>query len=344
MGIIPGWCPLVPKDGRRLAMTVVNRVLSVCAAAFAFVGSTALASEESLEVRFTWKIKGEYAGLYVAEAKGLFAQNGLKVSMKQGAGGQAAMAGLLQGQEDVVVSPGAYALSSVSKGMPIKIIALYHPATPLALFSHADKPIRVPKDLVGKKIATSFDTFTNYINVFCKKTAIDCSLVNKVRVNNNMQQPLFIDRQVDAFGGYLDVDWPLLKASTPKPLVYIDLTKYGMVIPGLSVVASDAVIAKRPEALRKFLAAVGRGTEMARADVSEATNILLKVWDVAPSRKVVQEQIQSAVDFIPIIPNRPVGWIEQSTLVDALNILQETGQIDHAQPLGKYYTNALLMK
>ena len=264
-------------------MTVVNRVLSVCAAAFAFVGSTALASEESLEVRFTWKIKGEYAGLYVAEAKGLFAQNGLKVSMKQGAGGQAAMAGLLQGQEDVVVSPGAYALSSVSKGMPIKIIALYHPATPLALFSHADKPIRVPKDLVGKKIATSFDTFTNYINVFCKKTAIDCSLVNKVRVNNNMQQPLFIDRQVDAFGGYLDVDWPLLKASTPKPLVYIDLTKYGMVIPGLSVVASDAVIAKRPEALRKFLAAVGRGTELARADVSEATNILLKVWDVAPS-------------------------------------------------------------
>ncbi len=325
-------------------MIAFQRALSASALSLALAGSSAFAGEEPFEVRFTWKIKGEYAALYVAEAKGLFAQQGLKVSMKQGAGGQAAMAALLQGQEDVVVSPGAYALSTVSKGMPIKIIALYHPATPLALFSHADKPIRVPKDLEGKRIATSFDTFTNYIDVFCKKNVIDCNAVNKVRVNNNMQQPLFIDRQVDAFGGYLDVDWPLLQASTPKPLVYIDLTKYGMIIPGLSVVASDAAIAKRPDALRKFLAAVGKGMEITRANVSEATDILLKSWDVAPSRKVVQEQIQSAIDFVPVIPNRPVGWIEESMLVDALNTLQETNQIDSRQPLEKYYTNTLLPK
>jgi NitT/TauT family transport system substrate-binding protein len=322
-------------------MTIVQRAFSATALLVATAASSAFAAEESLEVRFTWKIKGEYAGLYMAQAKGLFGEAGLRVSMKQGAGGQAAMAGLLQGQEDVVVSPGAYAISAISRGMPVKIIALYHPATPLALFSHADNPIRVPKDLEGKKIATSADLFANYIDVFCKKAAIDCNLVNRVRVNNNMQQPLFIDRQVDAFGGFLDVDWPLLVASTPKPLVYIDLTKHGMVIPGLSLVASDALIAKRPEALRKFVAAVGRGTEMARANVSEATDILLKSWEVAPSRKVVQEQIQSAVDFIPIIPNRPVGWIEERSIVEALNILKETDQI---QPLApeKYYTNALL--
>jgi NitT/TauT family transport system substrate-binding protein len=323
-------------------MTIVQKALSAATLAFAIVAASAVAAEERLEVRFTWKIKGEYAGLYVAEAMGLFSQQGLKVSMKQGSGGQAAMAGLLQGQEDVVVAPGAYALSSVSKGMPIKIIALYHAATPLALFSHADRPIRVPKDLEGKKIATSFDTFTNYIDVFCKKTAIDCNAVTKVRVNNNMQQPLFMDRQVDAFGGYLDVDWPLLQASTPKPLVYIDLTKYGMIIPGLSIITSDAVIAKRPDALRRFLATVGRGTEMMRADIPKATDIILQSWNAAPSRTVVQEQIQSTADFISLTPNRPIGWIEKSVLTDALNILQESGQIDRPQPVENYYTNALL--
>jgi len=317
--------------------------ITVAALAGVLAASDARA-EERVEVRLTWKIKGEYAGLYMAEAKGLFAQQGLKVAIKQGAGGQAAMAALLQGQEDVVVAPGAYVLSSVAKGMPVKIIALYHPATPLALFSHADKPVRVPKDLEGKKIATSFDTFSNYIDVFCKKTAIDCSTVSRVRVNIAMQQPMFMDRQVDAFGGYLDVDWPLLKAAAPDPLINIDLTKYGMTIPGLSIVTSDAVIAERPEVLRKFLAAVGRGTEMARDNVAEATDVLMKIWDVAPNRAVVQEQIQSTVDFIPKVPNRPVGWIDQNALLASLDILQETDRIEYPKPVEKYYTNALLAR
>jgi NitT/TauT family transport system substrate-binding protein len=323
-------------------MSIVQRVLCAGALLFAVVAPSAAAGEEPFKVRFTWKIKGQYAGLFMAQAKGLFAQQGLKVAMKQGAGGQAAMAGLLQGQEDVVVAPGAYVLSSVSRGMSVKIIALYHPATPLALFSYADKPVHVPKDLEGKKIATSFDTFTNYIDVFCKKTAIDCDAVKKIRVNNNMQQPFFMDRQVDAFGGYLDVDWPLLQASTPSPLVYIDLTRYGMIIPGLSIIASDAVIAARPQALRRFLAAVGTATEMMRADVSEATDILMKNWEVAPSRKVIFEQIRSTADFIPTIPNRPVGWIEERTVVEALGILKETGEIQKLEPPDKYYTNTLL--
>ena len=317
--------------------------ITVAALAGVLAASDARA-EERVEVRLTWKIKGEYAGLYMAEAKGLFAQQGLKVAIKQGAGGQAAMAALLQGQEDVVVAPGAYVLSSVAKGMPVKIIALYHPATPLALFSHADKPVRVPKDLEGKKIATSFDTFSNYIDVFCKKTAIDCGTVSRVRVNIAMQQPMFMDRQVDAFGGYLDVDWPLLKAAAPDPLINIDLTKYGMTIPGLSIVTSDAVIAERPEVLRKFLAAVGRGTEMARDNVAEATDVLMKIWDVAPNRAVVQEQIQSTVDFIPKVPNRPVGWIDQNALLASLDILQETDRIEYPKPVEKYYTNALLAR
>ena len=91
------------------------------------------AADEPFKVRFTWKIKGPYAPLYVAQDKGLFAKQGLAVTMGEGAGGQAAMAALMQGQEDAVVAPGVYALTTVSKGMPVKIVALYHPATPLAI-------------------------------------------------------------------------------------------------------------------------------------------------------------------------------------------------------------------
>jgi NitT/TauT family transport system substrate-binding protein len=326
-------------------MTIYRPFLAACLLLLCSIASSTFASEEVLKVRFTWKIKGEYAPLYVAQDKGLFAQNGLNVTMAEGAGGQAALAALIQGQEDVVVVPGVYALTTVSKGMPIKLIALYHPATPLAMFSFASNPVRVPRDLEGKKIATSFDTFSSYMHVFCGKNGIDCDKVAKVRVNITMQQQLFVGHQVDAFGGYLDVDWPLLQTVTEEPLVYLDLTKYGMIVPGLAIAASDDMIVKRPDALRKFLAAVGSGLVMTRADVSGATDILMKSWAVAPSRKVVKEQIQAAINFVPPDrPDRPVGWIDETILDDALNTLKETKEIEARQAMDKYYTNALLAK
>jgi len=325
----------------RIAGSLVAMIVALTAGS-AIAQSLSGASEEPFKVRFTWKIKGEYAPFYVAQEKGLFAKEGLAVTMAEGAGGQAAMAALLQGQEDVVVAPGVYALSAESKGMPIKIIALYHPASPLGIFSFASNPVKVPKDLEGRKIAVSLDLFSNYMNVFCRKNGVDCDKVGRVRVNIELQQPIFISHGVDAFGGFLDVDWQLLQLGAKEPLTYMDLTKYGMIIPGLSVVTSDAVIQRRPQALREFLVAVGAGVAMTRANVSEAADILMKSWTLAPPINVVQEQIQAAIGAVPSYRNRPVGWIDVKVIEEALATLMESKEIETAKPADSYFTNALL--
>ena len=324
-------------------MMIMRVVLTACAIVMS-LAVPARAAEESLKVRFTWKLKGEYAPLYVAQDKGLFTKYGLQVTMGEGAGGQAAMGALVQGQEDVVVVPGVYALTTVSKGMPVRLIALYHPATPFGLFSFADNPVRSPKDLEGLKIATSFDNFSNHINAFCRKNNIDCDKISKVRVNIAMQQQLFVGRQVDAFGGYLNVDWPLLKRATSEPLVALDVSKYGFSVPGLAIATSNTMLEKRPDVLRKFLAAVAEGTAMTRADVPAATDILMKSWAVSPNRTVIQEQIESSIGATPVYPGRPTGWIDENVLSEALNMLLETREIEIKQPMEKYFTNALLPK
>ena len=324
-------------------MMIMRVALTACAAVMSLAVS-ALAAEEPLKVRFTWKIKGEYAPLYVAQDKGLFRKHGLAVTMAEGAGGQAAMGALVQGQEDVVVVPGVYVLTTVSKGMPVKLIAVYHPATPFGLFSFASKPVNSPKDLEGLKIATSHDNFSSHINAFCRKNNVDCDKITKIRVNIAMQQQLFVSRQVDAFGGYLNVDWPILKRATTEPLLAIDLAKYGFFVPGHSIATSNAVLEKRPEVLRKFLAAVAEAVAIVRADIPAATDILMKSWAVSPNRAVIQEQIESTIGAIPVYPGRPTGWIDETVLSETLNMLLETKEIEVKQPMDKYFTNALLPK
>jgi len=63
---------------------------------------------------------------------GIVIASELAVRMGEGAGSQAALGALVQGQEDIVIMPAIFAASAIQKGMPIKIIALYHPKTPVA--------------------------------------------------------------------------------------------------------------------------------------------------------------------------------------------------------------------
>ena len=100
-------------------------------------------AEENVNVRFSWKLKGEYAPLYHTQASGKFKSKGLSVNLGEGAGSQAALGALIQGQEDVVIMPAIFAMTAIQKGMPIKIAAVYHRSAPVVFISHPENPILI---------------------------------------------------------------------------------------------------------------------------------------------------------------------------------------------------------
>ena len=75
------------------------------------VSTSAAWATDPVNVRFSWKLKGEYGHLYLAEEQGIYASKNLAVRMGEGAGAPAALGALLQGQEDVVVMPAIFAVS-----------------------------------------------------------------------------------------------------------------------------------------------------------------------------------------------------------------------------------------
>ncbi|MCW5605771.1 MAG: ABC transporter substrate-binding protein, partial [Burkholderiales bacterium] len=233
------------------------RLLSCCVsllgAMFLITSSAPILAQEQVNLRFSWRLKGEYAHMYVAQEKGYFAREGITVRLGEGAGAQAALGALLQGQEDAVLLPGIFAITAISKGMPIKLIALYHPVTPMALISKPEKPVRVPKDLEGKSIATAVgETGTSYLDTFCKKNGIDCSKINRVQVHAQARVPSFVQGKVDVVSVYQTNDLPILREKEPVQFVVLEMDKHGMAVPGMALVSSDALIAKKPDALRKL--------------------------------------------------------------------------------------------
>jgi NitT/TauT family transport system substrate-binding protein len=300
-------------------------------------------AQEQVNVRFSWKLKGEYAALYVAQEKGFYAREGLTVRLGEGAGAPAALGALLQGQEDAVLLPAIFALTAISKGMPVKLISMYHPVTPIALISWPESPVKVPKDLEGKTIATAFgETGTTYLDSFCKNNGTDCSKVKRVQVDAQSRVPLFVQHKVDVVSVYQTNDLPVLEEKQGAKFVVLEMDKNGLSVPGMALVSSDAIIAKKPETLRKLLKAVGEGVIVMKKDPADAANVLVKSWPGHPSITSVTAQVKATADAIPAASGRPVGWIDEKVVTDALQLLKSTGEVEAPKAPSAYFTNSLL--
>ena len=92
----------------------------------------------------------------------------------------------------------------------------------------------------------------------------------------------------------------MLEDKTGQKFPTLDLTEFGLAVPGMAVVASDDGIAKKGPALKNFLAANAKAIEMTRADPAAATAALKAVWQGGPSDKVVQQQIEATLGIDPL--------------------------------------------
>lgn len=325
-------------------MTARSQILARAAAVLAAAGFAGAALSQDVNVRFSWKLKGEYAHMYVAQEKGYYKQEGLNVRLGEGAGAPAALGALQQGQEDAVLLPGIHALAVISKGMPLKLIALYHPYTPVAIISFPDNPIRTPKDLEGKTLPYSIgETATTYLDVLCRVNNVDCKKVTKIQMASQARAAQFLARKVDGLSVFQTNEWPMLRAQHKDvQFVVLDLPQYGLRVPGMALVTSDRHIAEKPEALKKLLRATARGVVDARKDPAEAARLMLKNWSAGPAEPIVTEQVDATVKAIPVGGGHPVGWIDEKVIAAALELLQSTKEIEAAKPVATYYTNALL--
>jgi len=297
----------------------------------------------SVSLRFSWKLKGEYAPLFVARQNGYFVEEGLNVSLNEGAGPTAAFASLVKGSDQISWMPGIYGMQATSQGMPLKIIALYNDSAPLVIASWPEKPIRTPADLMGKKIAMSAgETGAVFMPILCEKNHIDCSKIQFVQMASGATVPAFIARQVDAVPVYRSNDLPIMKGKYGDVFVELDEAKWGLVAPGSALVATNDYIAQHPDILVKFVRAANRGFEFCQKEPLEAAKLMLKQWQASLSPEIVAEQIKGLTGASVRYPGKPVGYISPDVISEGLRELKTAGQIEALKPEHLYYTNEIV--
>src|ERR1044071_6579390 len=298
-------------------------------------------SLEKLTVRFTWKLKGEYAPLYVALDKGYYKAEGLDVQLSEGNGAQSVLQALASGNEKVGCGPAVAAAQAVSQGLPVKVIALYQTSAPMGVIAFPDTPLKGPKDLEGKRLAISVgETFGDMIRPFARVNNLDLGQVQLIQMDASARTTQFLTRKVDVMSVYLSNELPQIEKRAGVKFNVVKVTDFGLNVLGSSMYVSNAFAEQKPDVVKKLLLATAKGYRLAMANPREAAKIMASHMVVPEQPDVLERQVEATMVTTNAPAGQPIGWQDEADWRANLELLKETGDIDDLKPLTSYFSNA----
>ncbi len=142
----PSVAPPAPRPlrGRRAGALALG-------AAVALLWCPPLAAQP-LRVQLSWTHQAQYAGYYVAEARGYYEREAVQVSLVEGGPNVWAVERLALGQADLVVTWLSHALGARRRGADLVNVAQVFQRAGVALACRKSEGIRSPSDLRGRSV------------------------------------------------------------------------------------------------------------------------------------------------------------------------------------------------
>src|SRR5438067_9776976 len=134
----------------------MKRFLMGAAALAALAIGAAQASAESVTLQLKWVTQSQFAGYYVAQAKGYYKDAGLDVTIKPGGPDIAPEQVIAGGGADVIVDWMGGALAAREKGVALVNIAQPFKKAGMELVCPKDGPIKTEADFKGHTLGVWF--------------------------------------------------------------------------------------------------------------------------------------------------------------------------------------------
>ncbi len=165
-----------------LGGTAPSLVPDLAEAALHRQGATALGT---MAYQLSWLENVQFAGSYIAERRGYYRKAGLSAVQLLPGGPTTSVEPLVASGKALVGSDSPDRAANVrAQGAPLKVIAACYQKSPYAILSLAKKPIRTPKEMVGKRIGLPAGDGPIW-DAFLKLNKIDPTSITTVPVQSD---------------------------------------------------------------------------------------------------------------------------------------------------------------
>lgn len=318
---------------------MMNTYAALAAVGLTLASSYSAGAQESVSIRLAWvKTAANAAPYYYAVDKGLYAAEGLNVTVLEGKGSPLSVQLVASGDVFIASADLAIVAKAIEKDVPVRAVFGELQENAMAVLSIEPKGIKVPKDLEGKTILGSATTsYTKLLPALCLKTRIDCDKI-KVRYVSPPFEPLMLAGQADGMLG-LFTNAPKLEEQGAKVSI-LRYSDYGITTMANGLIVSEDTLKKRPETIRKFL----RATALAWAAMRDRPDEVVDSWmkiigsgDRATYARVAEQSV--SIMHTKRSLGKPIGWMSPGDWKEMLDTLKSVGELEQIKPLERYYTN-----
>lgn len=275
------------------------------AATHSFIGVTPAAAQSPAKVRMQlgWLASNGILGEVVATKKGFYAEQGVELEIVPGGPNVDGVAGVAAGQSTLgTVSSSPSVMLARSAGIPVKAFAAGYHKHPFTYFSLAKNPIREPKDMIGKTIATQPTAFI-LARALLAKHGIAEDQVNLVNMGSDMNQ--LLTGQADAVTGWLTNTNALKVLGGDR--VDMMLWDTGIELYANVYYTTDKALSESPDVLASYLRGSALGWGYAKENPQEAVDMLVEAYPNL-DRESELEAVGAVLDFSFGDTTREHGW------------------------------------
>ncbi len=240
--------------------------------------TTAPAQLDEVSVSLDWFPWSNHAGLFVAQDKGYFADEGLTVDIHPPADPAAVLQTVAAGRDDFGINYQTGVLIAREQGIPVvSIMALVqHPLNSVMALKKSG--ISQPKDLAGKTVGwPGIPDNEPLLDTMLKSQGLSLDDVELVNVGFDLV-PALISEKVDAIVGAYWVHESISATNQGFELNIMRMEQHG--VPDfyeLVLVTTEDKISQDPDLVQRFVRGVMRGYQDAIADPQAAVDLLKRL-------------------------------------------------------------------
>lgn len=291
---IPSWCHWV-------WVVIVGLILSASSCGRADRVS------EPVDVQLKWVHQAQFAGFYMAEKEGYYAEEDIDVTLHPGGhlSPEQIIDQLVESEVDFAVVGGDQLIATRFRGEPVVAIAVIFQKNPYVYASLEESGIQRPHDLMGKKVMVPPDAEVVH-QALTFKLGIDPGAIDHVPYERETA-PL-LNGQIDARMVYR-TGLGLAFDAAAEDIQWVWVDDYGVCFYADTIVTREALIQENPELVKRFLQATIKGWRYAIENPAHAVDLTLQYdSDLTWDRQARMVEAQT-----PLIHTGEVkiGWMER---------------------------------
>jgi NitT/TauT family transport system substrate-binding protein len=259
------------------------------------------ASAEDVKLQLKWVTQAQFAGYYVAQAKGFYEEEGLNVTILPGGPDIAPTQVIAGGGADVVIDWMPSALAAREKGLALVNIAQPFASSGMMLTCLSETGIKEPKDFADKTLGVWFFgneyPFLSWMSQLGLATDGSAGGVTVLKQGFNVD-PLLQKQAACISTMTYNEYWQVIDAGIkPEELVTFKYQDMGVATleDGLYVMEDKLADPAFQETMVKFVRASMKGWKYAEANSDEAAMIVLENDQTGAQTEAHQKRMMSEV-------------------------------------------------